>query len=352
MICLGCGCTCDDIGLVVRDGTIVEARNACALGLAWFGDGRVPARALVHGREAPLEEAIGAVAGLLKGAARPLVYLAPDLTCEAQKEAIAVADRLRGSIDSVTSLTASASVLAAQEQGRAGATLGEIRNRADVLVLWGVDPEERYPRYRSRYAPDQRVIAVEDDAAPAEDQVLAAIGDARYVVVVADGESPPAADLVGFTQRLNGTTRAALSTLRGGGNRSGADACLTSQTGYPMSVDFSRGFPRYRPFDGTASARLARGEVDALLVVGAAGSLPLELVRAIAGIPHAVIGPRASDSPLASGAAAIDTGVPGIHEAGTVLRMDDVPLPVATHLDGPPDTRSVLRSLGGSLGGA
>jgi formylmethanofuran dehydrogenase subunit B len=160
-----------------------------------------------------------------------------------------------------------------------------------------------------------------------------------------DGEAPADADLVSLTQRLNGTRRAALSTLRGGGNRSGADACLTSQTGYPMAVDFSRGFPRYRPFDGTAAARLAHGEVDALLVVGAAASLPADVIAAIAGAPHAVIGPRASEGPLASGVAAIDTGVAGIHEAGTVLRMDDVPLPVATHLDGPPDTRSVLRSL-------
>ena len=29
-----------------------------------------------------------------------------------------------------------------------------VRNRADVLVFWGVDPAERYPRYLTRYAPD------------------------------------------------------------------------------------------------------------------------------------------------------------------------------------------------------
>src|SRR5579884_2912416 len=43
---------------------------------------------------------------------------------------------------------------AAQRRGRAAATLGEIRQRADCLVFWAVDPAARYPRYRSRYAVD------------------------------------------------------------------------------------------------------------------------------------------------------------------------------------------------------
>ena len=39
------------------------------------------------------------------------------------------------------------SLLAAQERGRASATLGQVRNFADVVVFWGVDPALRYPRY-------------------------------------------------------------------------------------------------------------------------------------------------------------------------------------------------------------
>ena len=39
-----------------------------------------------------------------------------------------------------------AASLPAQRRGRATATLGEISNRADVLLFWGVDPAERYPR--------------------------------------------------------------------------------------------------------------------------------------------------------------------------------------------------------------
>ncbi|PYO82698.1 MAG: hypothetical protein DMD65_08085, partial [Gemmatimonadetes bacterium] len=33
---------------------------------------------------------------------------------------------------------------------------GEIRQRADVIVFWAVDPADRYPRYASRYAVEPR----------------------------------------------------------------------------------------------------------------------------------------------------------------------------------------------------
>ena len=152
--CLGCGCACDDIGVVVDGARIVEARNACALGAAWFGDGLVPARAIVAGRDTAPDAALDAIADLLVAARAPLVYLAPDLSCEAQREAVALADALGAALDSVTSATAIGSIVAAQERGRAAATLGEVRNRGDLILFWGVDPAVRYPRFRERYTPD------------------------------------------------------------------------------------------------------------------------------------------------------------------------------------------------------
>lgn len=396
--CLGCGCACDDIDLVVRRDRIVETGNACSLGAAWFGDGRVPARARVAGRDAPIGAAIDAAARLMTDASRPLVYLAPDISCEAQREGVALADALRATLDTVTSATAIGSILAAQERGRAGATLGEIRHRADVVLFWGIDPALRYPRYAARYAPDapglqlpggrrsRTVIAVDvGDARGPEDAdvrlsvpvdedvstltllramiggsvdarytgVMAALLAARYAVIVADGEPPVGAPpdparsgaLIALAQALNGPTRCALSTLRAGGNRSGADAVLTWQTGYPAAVDFSRGFPSYRPQGGAAGARLSRGEVDALLVLGAPALIPDDLLALMAGVPCAVVGPRASESALGSSRAVIDTGVAGIHEAGTVFRMDDVPLTLRPALQGSPATVDVARAL-------
>ena len=406
--CLGCGCACDDIVVVVADERIAEARHACALGVAWFGDGDLPSRCLVRGRDTSLEEALDEVAELLWRAGAPLVYLAPELSCEAQREGIALADALHATLDSVTSDSARASLLAAQERGRASATLGEIRNRADVVLFWGVDPAARYPRYTSRYAPEPAglylpdgrrsrvVVAVDVGAAhgPADadlrvivspdDEVTTLIAlraivtstarvggarpesapwararelatpllDARYAVIVHDAESstgddPDCADaLIALAQALNGPTRCALSTLRAGGNRSGADAVATSQTGYPTAIDFARGYPRYRPYDGTADARIPLGEADALLVIGAAALIPVTLTTLLPYPLHALIGPRASESVLATTAViVIDSGVAGIHEGGTALRMDDVPLPLRPSLAGARETRRVVRAV-------
>jgi formylmethanofuran dehydrogenase subunit B len=385
----------------VEAGRIVDARHACPLGVAWFGDGIVPARARVGGREATVDEAIAAAAGLLAPSIRTLVYLAPDISCETQRSAIALADVLRATLDSVTSSTAIGALLAAQEIGRAGATLGEIRNRADVLVFWGVDPGVRYPRYWSRYAPEpvglhvggrasRTVVAVDVGSArgPADadlritvapgdevamltraraaigrasdDPLVAALASGKYVAIVADaepddlnGDRDPgrAWALIALAQAMNGVTRCALSTLRGGGNRSGADACLTSQTGYPAAVDFTRGYPRYRPYHSGA-ARAAHGDFDVALVVGAVAALPADVRDALSVLPCIVIGPRATDGLPARSEVAIDTGVPGIHETGTAVRMDDVPLPLRAALGGPPAAADIVARLVQAVAGA
>src|SRR5205823_9520194 len=360
--CLGCGCACDDICVVVQHDRIGEARNACALGAAWFGDGSITQDVRDHGRTASLEQALDEAAKILRTAQRPLVYLAVDLSCEAQREAVALADRLGAMLDGVSS-GAAAGILAAQRRGRAGATLGEIRQRADVIVFWGTDPAERYPRFTSRYAVEPRglaaprgrnsrtVIAVDVEArrgpADADARVAIAGGDevdalgvmratvqgrkagddarfrgaaelarrmsqGHYVALVADGE--PGADPadpdraegpVTLAQALNAPTRCALVTLRGGGNRAGADAVLTWQTGFPFAVDFAPGFPTYRPHAG-AAALVAAGEIDAACVIGSPASVPEPLSGGLARLPSVAIGPRASAASFRP-AVAVDT---------------------------------------------
>jgi formylmethanofuran dehydrogenase subunit B len=132
--------------------------------------------------------------------------------------------------------------------------------------------------------------------------------------------------------------------LRGGGNRSGADAVLTWQTGFPMAVDFARGHPRYRPHDGHAEACLDSGGVDVVLLVGAATGVPASVISRMARVRAIAVGPRASEGPF-SGGVAIDTGVAGIHDGGTALRMDDVPLPLRPSMGGLPATEVIVRTL-------
>ncbi len=391
--CLGCGCACDDLEVTVGDGRIVAIEPRCGLARDWFGDGAVPDRVLAAGRPVTPDRAIAAAAELLSAhAGRVLVFLGADLSSEALRAAVALADLLRATVDGTTSPTAAAGLLAAQRRGRAAGTLGEIRNRADLVLCWAVDPAARYPRYFERYAPPRSgralvSVSVGADRGPREaeaansltpDQEVPALsvlravaqghspGDlppplqpaarlgerllaARYAAILHDAE--PGRDeardshriegLLALTQALNGPTRAVLSSLRAGGNRSGLEAVLTWQTGFPMAVDFSDGLPRYLPARRGLD-RLGAGEFAAVLVAGTAAEPASAAGRGP--IPTVVVGPRASEA--WSGAdVAIDTGIAGVHEGGTGYRMDEVALPLTPPLPGARSARETLEGL-------
>jgi formylmethanofuran dehydrogenase subunit B len=405
--CLGCGCGCDDLTVEVSGNRIVGIAPPCPLGQAWFGDGTVPSAVRRSGADAPLEVALADAADLLSRASgRSLVVLAPDVSVQAQRVGLALADALRATVETATSDPAAAGLIAAQRRGRTGATLGEVRNRADIVLFWGVDPNPRYPRYWSRYAPDpvgthvpmgragRTVVSVsvgQDRGPPGADVELAlspeqevpalsvmratALGNplgelppplaqardvavrlikARYAAIVHEAEPGAEAErdryraegLLALAQALNGPTRAALSSLRAGGNRSGAEATLTWQTGYPMAVSYRSGAPEYRPANRglVAAAETWAG----ILVVGSVGALGTGLAATADRTPVVVIGPRASEAPFPV-RVAVDTGVAGIHEGGTAYRMDDVPLRLRPPLSADRTSVGVLTALLGAV---
>ncbi|HEX5575648.1 MAG TPA: hypothetical protein VFX42_07215 [Gemmatimonadales bacterium] len=399
--CLGCGCGCDDLTVQVRDNRIVDVTPVCPVGRAWFGDGVVPSEIRQDGRPATLEAAIAeAAATLTASVGRCLIYLGLDVPSQAQRTALRLADLLQATVDTATSPSAAEGLLAAQRRGRSAATLGEVRNRGDVIVFWAVDPAQRYPRYATRYAlnptgthagddrggrtvigvsvgADQAIARADVTLAlqPAEEvpalslmrasvlerpvqspspaiaqavEIAGKLARARYAVLVHDAE-PTVQDrdplrteaLIALAQALNTPTRAALSSLRAGGNRVGAEAVLTAQSGYPFAVDYSRGYPRYQP-GVRGLSRLSTGAYRVLLVIGSrADTSPLNRSNNLTTL---MIGPRASQSDLLP-RLAIDTGVAGIHEAGIGYRMDEVPLELRPPLSGPRSTTDVLNRL-------
>lgn len=392
--CLGCGCACDDIDVTVSDGRLVELKNACELGVRWFGDGVVPDRVIAGGSENRIDDALTAAAVALGGAAHPVVYLAPGLSCESQRLGVAIADVLRARMETPTS-DAARFVLATQERGFATATFGEVRNRADVVVYWAIDVAARYPRFVSRYAPaagglnvsGRRVVAIDVGAATstvdadvrvavepqderatlamlqslargakpdtsvpsAAAEIWSAIQGAGYVAVVFDAEPDERAErsclrfdaLVALSQALNDRTRCAGIALRAGGNRSGADSVVVAQTGSPFAVDFARGFPRYDPHGSTVVAP------DVVLVVGDTSAAKPSVTQMVNKARTILVGPRASEATtLGEAIVVIDTGRDGIHAAGTAVRGDDVPLPLRASLSGGHrSTTNVLTSL-------
>jgi len=105
--CTFCGCVCDDIELHANGERITETKGACILGQAWFKNHtaeRLFPDALIDGNPATVDDAVEAAADYLYRANMPLVYGLSNTTCEAQREAVRLAELIGGVIDSHTSL--------------------------------------------------------------------------------------------------------------------------------------------------------------------------------------------------------------------------------------------------------
>jgi formylmethanofuran dehydrogenase subunit B len=334
VVCAFCGCLCDDIDVTVEDDHIVQAKNTCILGKAWFLDHGKPQNlpvARINGQAASFEAGIDAAAKILAEAHYPMLYGLSSTSCEAQRQAIALAEILGGSIDCCTSVCHGPSGMAVQGVGEPTCTLGEVKNRADLVIYWGSNPAESHPRHMARYAvttkgmfipngrKDRTVVLVDVRRSPsarAADIVLIIKPGKDYEVLWAlralilghkIEESTMAStgismdqlnDLAnrmksckfgvffvgqGLTQSrgkfmnttaafllvrdLNKTNKFALMPMRGHGNVTGVDNVMAWQTGYPFGVNFSKGYPRFNPGEFTIVDVLSRGETDTLLSV-------------------------------------------------------------------------------------
>jgi formylmethanofuran dehydrogenase subunit B len=400
--CTSCGCLCDDIDIHTEDGRIVRADHACPLGREWFFGHRVGSQitALVDGRPATLDDAVETAAGILANANRPLIYGLGNSTCESQREAILLAEDVGGVIDTHTSLTHGSSKLGAQLVGKVTCTLGEVRNRADLLIYWGTNPVETHPRHFTRYAytpagkfvPGGRhdrtmiLVDVQDTlSARAADQflriqpgtdfelltvlraivreqpvdpcLLAATGVTldRASELVAQmkrarvgvfffgtgltrtrGRHMNVAALHSLTMALNVFTKFSAVPMRDLGNEVGADNVMSWLTGYPVGVDFSRGYARSNPGEFTAVDVLARREADAALIVAADpwSTMPEAAVEHLDSIPQVVID-RAGACRRSRARVQFTTASPGIDTPGTAYRMDWVPVSMRPAIGSP-----------------
>ena len=152
--CTFCGCVCDDIDLKVQGHKILEAKRACVLGNGWFlnhGDDTRP-DCFIEGRPAPVEEGIERSAQILSRAKYPLIYGLSDTTTESQRVAVGIADWIGGNIDTTTSVCHGPSGMAFQGVGEVTCSLGEVRNRGDMIIFWGCNPAESHPRHFTKYS--------------------------------------------------------------------------------------------------------------------------------------------------------------------------------------------------------
>ena len=152
--CTFCGCVCDDIELHVEGQHITKAKKACVLGTAWFLNHEIENRpsCLIEGKPASVDEGIERAAQILARSRYPLIYGLSDTTVESQRVAVSIADWAGSNIDTTTSVCHGPSGMAFQGVGEVTCSLGEVRNRGDLIVFWGSNPAESHPRHFTRYS--------------------------------------------------------------------------------------------------------------------------------------------------------------------------------------------------------
>ncbi|MEM1562314.1 MAG: formylmethanofuran dehydrogenase subunit B [Candidatus Bathyarchaeia archaeon] len=157
VLCPFCGCCCDDIEVVIKDNTIIDVRNACALGASKFMGYSVHrnTKPLIRKNgelvETTLDEAIRRCAEILAEASYPLLYGWSNTSCEATKVGLELAEEVGGVIDNTTTVCHGPAILAIQDVGIPSCTLGQIRHRADLVIYWGCNPWCAHPRHLERY---------------------------------------------------------------------------------------------------------------------------------------------------------------------------------------------------------
>ena len=382
--CAGCGLLCDDV-VIDPSGDSVDVQPRCELGAAWFSDraGRAAegAAATIRGEPTDVETALGRAAELLRGARRPLIYGFDGATVEDARAAVALADRLGALVVSGHGTNTWPGAPAVPLRGASTATLGEIRDRSRVVVIWREDPDTSHPRLLERLglagdASDRTLVVVDD-----RDTATARHADARLrwtrdhdldaltsLLVLQKGlalrPGELAAELSGLIERLGAVPHAAFVYGRGltggaGGQRRAlalyelvralchgrhvvtlelpvaagtrsADDAMSWQTGYAGAVDLASGHPELV----TATRPVAAGEaVDVSLRIEAAPAAPPDGVMEIA------LGSLPADPGVE---VSIRTAPAGVAAAGTAHRLDGVPLALQAPLPGDAPTAAAL----------
>ncbi len=212
-------------------------------------------------------------------------------------------------------------------------TLGEVKNRADLIVYWGGNPAECHPRHFTKYSLTQKgrfvpngrkdrtmvlvdiretpsakaadvflqvrpgkdfevitVLRALVKGQPVDEKLVAETGltveqlqefadlmkKARFGVLffgmglsMTRGKHMNSAALLTLAAELNAFTKFVAMPMRGHGNVTGADVVMRWTTGYPFGVNLARGYPRFNPGEFSTIDLLIRQDVDAALIAGA-----------------------------------------------------------------------------------
>ncbi len=309
-----------------------------------------------------------------------------------------LAEVLGGILDNTASVCHGPTLLAVQDVGVPSSTLGEYKNRADLVIFWGCNPVHAHPRHLGRYSEfirgyfkkdgrsDRYVIVVDPrnthtaqiadvhlQVKPDEDyellnairavlrgteldveqvggvpttqivEVVEKLKSCNFGVIFfgmgltqSEAHHRNIDSAICLTRELNDYTKFLITAMRGHYNVTGANTVFSWNTGYPFSIDFSKGYPRYNPGEFSSCDVLVRDEIDASLIVASdpASNFPAASVRNM--FKHPLISVEPHETPTSAFADVIlPPAIAGIECEGTAYRMDHVPLRLRKVKDAP-----------------
>lgn len=283
IVCGFCGLGCDDLEVSVAGRTITP-RRACAEAarLIARGDGPPPGPR-VNGAAASLADAAAVAAGHLAGA-RAAVFSGLGADLAGLRGLYDIAMAAGASIDHAASAGLFANLERLARKGWIAATLAEVRNRCDLLVLFGDDPAAAYGRLFERalparaangagaplFAPDgRRVVIIGGPLSEASRRALAGHALTEIPVApeaVATGAAALASALAGrATGKVSGLAADTLDAL----------ARTAEQLKAARYSVFTWNAATLPPEDAAAVAGAAAEAVDLLSVTTRAAVFPL-----------------------------------------------------------------------------
>lgn len=412
VVCPFCGTLCDDIECHVENNHIVGTKNACRIGYSKFthreGSTRHTEPLMRENKKDDFKKvdwdtAIERTAEILVNAKKPLIYGFSATECHAHTYGINLAEKIKGVVSNTAEVCHGPSVWALQDVGYPICTLGEVKNRADVVIYWGCNPMHAHPRHMSRYGvfsrgffrergrKDRTLIIVDprkSDTSKLADIHLQVEPHKDYELISALRAALKGFELkeeeiagipvetiyeavdvlknaqfgtlffgMGVTQSkskhrnidnaielvidLNAYTKFTLLPMRGHYNVTGFNQVCTWISGYPLCVDYSGGYPVFNPGDTSITDLLMRREADAMLNIASdpGAHFPRKAVKRMVEIPLIVIEPHQTPTTELANII-LPPAIAGVECDGTAYRMDGVPIALKKVIDPPEDVMS------------
>ena len=383
--CPFCSLHCDDLVIHNQSGNLKIKENGCSISVDRFERPIPQCEPNISGKTATLDEAISHAAGIFKESIEPLIAgLGTDVG--GMRSVMELADKTGAIIDHMFNDGATRNFLVLQDLGWVMTTMGEIKNRAELIIFAGTDARN-YPRFYDRvvwnehsmfdYDTTNRDIVYigenldtsqgkspsgkkptylkcpQDEIGEVISVLHALVGgnktqnkdeiagikmakleklaeqmkNTRYGVIVwAPGELDfPHAELTiqnfcEITKYLNRETRFAGFFL--GGNDGGMSANNVSawQSGFPLRVNFSKGYPEHDLQKYSTANVLKKKEADALLWIS---SFNPEIKPPHAKIPTIVLATPDTKLDFIPDVF-IPVSTPGVDHSGQMIRTDSV----------------------------